>query len=89
LCPRNRKAGLTNVSPASPGERREEIKSIISFADSMPRKKIYLYIVSNKILSSRQAPALQQLNESNNTIFCTLFPSEPVEIYITSTNSKD
>jgi hypothetical protein len=37
VCSRNRKAGLTHASPASPGERREEIKSIIIFAVFMPK----------------------------------------------------
>jgi hypothetical protein len=36
-CPRNRKAGPTYVSPASPGERREEIKSNIIVAVFMPQ----------------------------------------------------
>jgi hypothetical protein len=44
--PRNRKAGLTDVSPASPGERREEIKSIIFIAEFMPKLPYnYLLII--------------------------------------------
>jgi hypothetical protein len=37
-CSRNRKAGPTHAGPASPGERREEIKSKIIFAVIMPQK---------------------------------------------------
>jgi hypothetical protein len=38
-CSRNRKAGPTYAGPASPGERREEIKSILVYAAFMPKQR--------------------------------------------------